>query len=125
MTMGLYTLLLRDPAVESPDARSAEEWAALFSKFVDWAADLEHRGKLRGVERLIGPGARIVRKSAERILVDGPFAETKETVLGFFLVEARDLDEALTLAAEAPHVAVGGSVEVREVGDFPKPAPSR
>jgi hypothetical protein len=118
--MALYTLLLRDPAVEPP-GRGEADWAALFDRFVAWAADLDRRDKLRGAARLVGPGARVVRAADGRVIVDGPFAETKETVLGFFVVEARDEEEALALAAEAPSVPLGGTVEVRLVGDFPKP----
>src|SRR5687768_15896626 len=47
-------------------------------------------------------------------LVDGPFAETKEQLAGFYLVEARDLDEAIALAARIPPAEVG-SIEVRPI----------
>ena len=50
-------------------------------------------------------------------VTDGPFAETKEALAGFYLVEARDLDEALRLAAEIPPARVG-SIEVRPVREL-------
>jgi hypothetical protein len=54
----------------------------------------------------------------ERMLVDGPFAETKEQLGGFYLLECKDLDEALSWAERIPEVALGGAVEVRPVMDF-------
>jgi hypothetical protein len=47
-------------------------------------------------------------------IVDGPFAETKEHLAGFYLIEARDLDEAIRLASKIPPAAVG-SIEVRPI----------
>ena len=58
-----------------------------------------------------------VRNGAVTV-TDGPFAETKEALAGFYLVEARDLDEALRLAAEIPPARVG-SIEVRPVRELP------
>jgi len=58
-----------------------------------------------------------VRNGAVSV-TDGPFAETKEALAGFYLVEARDLDEALRLAAEIPPARVG-SIEVRPVRELP------
>lgn len=53
-----------------------------------------------------------IQSDGEALIVDGPFAETKETLGGFYLVEARDLDQALTFAKTLPAM---GSVEVRPV----------
>jgi hypothetical protein len=50
-------------------------------------------------------------------LTDGPFAETKEQLAGFYLIEARDLDEAVEVAAKIPPARIG-SVEVRPVRDI-------
>ncbi|RSN12617.1 hypothetical protein DMB42_10465 [Nonomuraea sp. WAC 01424] len=60
--------------------------------------------------------ATTVRMDGGGLLVtDGPFADTKEILGGFYIVEAADLDEALELAAAIPAVRMGGSVEVRPV----------
>lgn len=53
-------------------------------------------------------------RDGERIVTDGPFAETKEQLGGFYLVQARDLDEAIELAAQIP-AARTGTVEVRPI----------
>jgi hypothetical protein len=54
-------------------------------------------------------------QQGKRITTDGPFAETKEQLGGFHLVECQDLDEAIAIAARIPTLRVGGSVEVRPV----------
>jgi hypothetical protein len=51
----------------------------------------------------------------KRVTTDGPFAETKEQLGGYHLVECRDLDEALAIAGRIPTLRVGGSIEVRPV----------
>lgn len=85
--------------------------------FDDWAAytrALDAAGVLLDGAGLRGPDvATTVRvRGGERLLTDGPFAETKEHLHGFYLIEAPDLDGALAWAARAP-LAVTGSVEVR------------
>ena len=49
------------------------------------------------------------------LITDGPFAETKEQLAGYFLIEAKNLDEALKIASRIPSAALGGSIEVRPV----------
>lgn len=117
--MPAYMLLLRDNQANY-DTMKPEEFEGLFQRFVQWAETLEKDKKLLGVERL-GVGGRTVRQRGGRIVVDGPFTEGKETVMGFFLIEAADEAEAARIAAQVPSVQVGGSVEVREVAPFPKP----
>jgi hypothetical protein len=56
-------------------------------------------------------------RDGQTMTTDGPFAETKETLGGFYLVEARDLDEALVLGAACPGARYG-SIEVRPIVDF-------
>ena len=73
-----------------------------------------------GVEALAQSGKTVRRKGAG-LVIDGPYAEGREAVLGFFLVRVNDLDEACALAGESPHAEIGGATEVRMLGVFPKP----
>ena len=57
-------------------------------------------------------------EDGERILTDGPFAETKERVGGFYVIECKDLDEALDWAEKLPSTQGGASTEVRPVMDY-------
>jgi hypothetical protein len=60
-------------------------------------------------------------QSGDVTTTDGPFAETKEALGGFYIVEARDLDEALELGKACPGVKYGATIEVRPVMDYPAP----
>lgn len=82
--------------------------------------ELHKAGKYCGASPLMGVAtATSVRvRDGKRLVTDGPFAETSEQLGGFFLVEARDLDEALGIAARIP-AAKKGTVEVRPVVELP------
>lgn len=60
-------------------------------------------------------------KNGKPVITDGPFAETKEQLGGYHLVECKDLDEALSIAARIPTLRVGGTIEVRPVMELTKP----
>jgi hypothetical protein len=83
--------------------------------------ELAAADKLRGGERLRPSAtATTIRLNGKgsRLLSDGPFAETKEQLGGFYVVEARDLDEAVELASKMPHLEDGGAVEIRPIWDM-------
>ena len=108
----LYALLIYENAEElTTDPEAQARHAAEFGEFVAGVAD-----KLRGGAPLKLPEhATTIRvREGETITTDGPFAETKEVLGGFFLVELDNLDEALAAAAKIP-VAKYGAIEVRPV----------
>ena len=77
-------------------------------------------GKLGPVARLLPTtAATTLRKDREpALVVDGPFAETKEQLLGFYIVDCADLDDALGIARELAAANPGGAYEIRPVGVF-------
>lgn len=77
--------------------------------------NLAERGQLRGGGQLRSTSsATTVRMTnGKAVLTDGPFTETKEQLGGYHLVECRDLDEALSIAARIPTLPAGGAIEVR------------
>lgn len=85
-----------------------------------YANDLVAAGKMRGGERLrpAATATTLRLNGSGRLLSDGPFAETKEQLGGFFVVEANNLDEAVDLAARMPHLEDGGAVEIRPIWDM-------
>src|SRR5687768_11772841 len=92
---------------------------AEFQKWMDYTARLKASGSYLGGEALLPTSnATTVRKNGGKVLTtDGPFAETKEQLGGFYMVDCKDLDEALKWASEVPGVG-RGPVEVRPIADF-------
>ena len=80
--------------------------------WLTWLRDLDARGLMKAYGKPLESVGKVVRR---KLITDGPFAETKDIVLGFIIVEARDLDEAAHIAQGCPFVAGEGSIEVRPV----------
>jgi hypothetical protein len=101
-------------------AWSREEDDAVMAKLAVVHEKLAREGRLGPVARLLPTtAATTLRKDTDPPLVlDGPFAETKEQLLGFYLVEAQSLDEILETAKELGRANPGGSYEIRPVGTF-------
>ena len=95
---------------------SADEDAATLNEYGEWVKSMADRGVLQGGERLRpASDATTVRvRKNETMSTDGPFIETKEQLGGYFLVECKDLDEAIEVAAKLPGARTG-SVEVRPI----------
>jgi hypothetical protein len=104
-------------------AQSEEQTQAVNQEYMAFTKDIIDRGLMKGGEALQGIGtATTVRvRDGETLTTDGPFAETKEQLGGFYVVEAKDLDEAIELAARIPDVR-RGSIEVRPVMEIDMPA---
>ena len=96
-------------AMGTPEAaqRSMQAWLA-------WMRDLEAKGHLKNPGQPLDPAGKVVR-GQKRVITDGPYVEAKDLVLGFIVVEARDLEQAVELSTGCPIVEGGGSVEVRPV----------
>ena len=111
----IYTEEATDGMVEDTAADELEAYD-VFTK------EVQERGLLEAGEALHPTAAATtVRvRDGQTVTTDGPFAETKEALGGFYLVNARDLDEAIELAAKIPG-AKHGSIEVRPIFDFVSP----
>jgi hypothetical protein len=96
------------------DGLAAEQQEALDRDSLAYDAELARRGHFIAASALQGVGAAsTVRwRSGRRLVTDGPFAETKEVLGGFIFINARDMDEALTIASEIP-VGRYATIEVR------------
>jgi hypothetical protein len=92
------------------------EWHALRQETLDYVASLQKSGRLLQAQALqSATTASTVRvRSGKRLVSDGPFAETKEQIGGFFLIEAADFNEAVEIAASWPSARIG-SIEVRPI----------
>ena len=98
---------------------SEDEAGAQMAGYMAWGEEMGARGVLQAGERLRPTAsATTVRvRDGEVLTSDGPFAETKEQLAGFYLIDARDLNEAIQIAAKIPP-AREGSVEVRPVREL-------
>ena len=96
---------------------------AIFAEMGKFAGGLASQGKLKGGNPLKpeAEGARIRLEAGDARVTDGPFAETKEIVGGYFVIECDSRAEAIEIAMKCPHAAVG-PVEVREVIEVGPPA---
>jgi hypothetical protein len=101
-------------------AWSQEQDDAVMAKLAVVQDRLARQGKLGPVARLLPTTAAItLRKDREPALVlDGPFAETKEQLLGFYVVDCADLEEALDIARELGKANPGGAYEIRPISVF-------
>ena len=99
----------RNAAMGTPESaqKSLQVWP-------EWIRSLEANGHLKHPGQPLATTGRVVR-GPQLTVTDGPFVEAKDLVLGFIVVEARDLDEAVRLAGGCPMVNGGGAVEVRPV----------
>ena len=98
-------------------ALGEERRSAVMDEYAAWGQAIVRSGHFRASAKL-GPTAvatTLREAGGKPVTLDGPFAETKEQLGGFHLVECKDLDEALALARRIPTLKAGGTVEVRPV----------
>src|SRR5881398_1315159 len=102
-----------------------EQQHAIYQEYEKFAQELEERGVMCGGDQLAdSPAATTVRvRDGERLVTDGPFAETKETLGGYYIIDVESVDEAIDWAAKIPG-ARHGSVEVRPLMVVPAEAPA-
>ena len=118
-----YMLLIYGDMEGFPEM-SEEQQAAEMKRWYDYSEWLSAKGWMRAGDALQGvEHATSVRlRDGERIVTDGPFAETKETLGGYYLIDTENLDDAIEAASECPG-AIYGTIEVRPVLDLPAEAP--
>lgn len=99
---------------QAPDPGEMQKWGA-------YTASLAARNAMLGGEALqpTATATTLRLQNGSLVTTDGPFAETKEALGGFYLLEARDLDEAIDLARGIPNLPVGGAVELRPIMELP------
>ena len=109
-----YLLLFRGD--EWYNQLSPEELQQAISQFKAWFDRLTEEGKLKAAQPLVREG-KIVSGKQGRVVADGPFAESKEAIGGYFLLAANSLDEAIAVAKSFPSLEYGTQIEVRPVAE--------
>lgn len=107
--MRYMLLICHDDSFHPPETMAEES--------VAWAKEMERRGARKIGDRLrpASDATTVRMRGGEMMLSDGPFAETKEQVAGYAVIECEDLDEAIEVASKRPILKFGGAVEVRPV----------
>jgi hypothetical protein len=95
-------------------AGSPEQMQKQTQKWMSWIKELGERGHLKDAGHPLDRTGKIV-KGAPKMIIDGPFAETKDIVGGYSLILAKDLSQAADLTAGCPILDIGGFVEVRPI----------
>ena len=100
-------------------AMSPEESSAMMAEYGTFGEEMGRRGVLQGGERLrpTTDATTVQVRDGAVLTSDGPFAETKEQVGGYFIVDCKNLDEAIGVAAKIPSARVG-TIEVRPIWDM-------
>jgi hypothetical protein len=114
--MAYMLLIIEDPAQRG--SRTRAEGEAVYERMMDFGKGLRAKDLLLGGESLLAPqqkGARLQVRGGKPQVLDGPFAEAKEMVGGFFLLNCKSYEEALAIARTCP-AAEWATVEVRETG---------
>jgi hypothetical protein len=116
-----YLLLIYDDEKLWADMPK-EEGDKMLAEYMSFTGDIEKSGHFKGGEALqpVNTATCVRIRNGKQLVTDGPFAETKEQLGGYYLVEAKDLDEAIALAARIPSVRVG-TIEVRPIMKFAPP----
>jgi len=109
-----FMLLFRNAGLESHAHLTPEQKTALAKQWNDWVDRLVAQGKLPHAHPL-GLAGRVVSGPAGERVTDGPYAESKEAIGGYFFLTVADLDEATAIAQQCPSLALGMIVEVRPV----------
>jgi hypothetical protein len=108
-----YLCLIYDSEAEWMKMSQAEQ-GKMYGEYMEFTADIKAKGNHLGGNQLqpIATATTVRVRDGKRLTTDGPFAETKEQLGGFYMIEAKNLDEAIEIASRIPSARVG-SIEVR------------
>ena len=107
-----YLLLYRLPADSPHHPDSPQQMQERMEKWMTWFNSLRESGAMKEYGHPLMNAGRVVR-GARRPMQDGPFAESKDVVIGYTVITARDIDHASEVANSCPVIGYGGLVEIR------------
>lgn len=114
--MAKYMVMARG---DLPAGMSPAEMQKVLEKYMAWGQRLGAKGKIDHGNKLQDGHGRVVGKvggerTSRPTVTDGPYAEAKEIIGGYWIIEAKDYDEAVSLVADSPHIEYG-TLEIRAV----------
>ena len=117
--MSSFMLLLHRPTSRPRFSPDPAVYTQVSREYMAWADRMREQGHLKAGNKLTDDNGKIMSIAAERLsTTDGPYAESKEIVGGFFVISARDYAEACRLAEGCPHLKYGSYIEVRQVEEL-------
>jgi len=118
--MAQYMLLLHQVPNYNMDL-PREKMLEMTKRYMTWAEGLGQKGKMVGGEKLTASGGRHIKvKDGKPVASDGPYAEAKDVIGGYFVIEAKDAAEAEAIALDCPHLTLAATnwVEIRPIEDM-------
>ena len=111
--MESYLLLLHGTRI-TPDM-SPDEMQAMFARYRAWGQKLRDAGRILGSNKLEDGTGRLLRGQGPAMrITDGPYAETKDVVAGYYLIQAESYEDAVKCSKDCPHLEFG-TIEVRRI----------
>lgn len=111
-----YMLILHEDPRAFASGMTPEQMQVCIAEYQAWAGRTAQQGRLVGGEKLADNGGKVMSNAGGRTrVVDGPFAEAKEVVGGYFTIKADSYDHAVELCRDHPHLRYGSRIEIREV----------
>jgi len=105
-----YMLFFR--GADWDEGKSPDETQQMLDRAMAWFENLNRQGKVKGTQALERVG-RVVSEKKESIVTDGPFAESKEAIGGYLLLQVATIEEAVAIAKTCPTLSLGITIEVR------------
>jgi hypothetical protein len=116
--MARFMLLLHEHPADFTNVRM-EEIQAIIEEYTAWSDQIAAAGRLVGSHKLKDEGGRHLKLHNDQLrVVDGPYAEAKEIMGGYFIVSAADYDEAVEVSKNCPHLNYGGWIELRQIDEL-------
>lgn len=95
---------------------SPDQLQGVVKEYNAWCQEMAKAGKFLGGEKLADEGGKVIVRDGEGVSVtDGPFAESKEVLGGYFIISAESYDEAVQIASGSPHAKYGAATHVRQI----------
>ena len=117
--MASFLLLLHRSSDFKRVFADPEQAMRITREYMDWADRMRAEGRLKGGNRLTDDAGKILKANNGRAATtDGPYAESREVVGGFFMLAANDYTEACHIAETCPHLKYGAFIEVRQVQEL-------
>jgi len=113
----VYMFVFRNP--ENRPEPSPHQMQQIFEKWMAWIHAMKAKGQYVAGEPLLDRPGKVLRGPGGAKVTDGPFAEAKEIVAGYMLIAASSFEAAAGIAQGCPGLAMGGTVEVRQVMSIP------